>query len=155
SGQYNVGVPGGLREEEIDHTKKLELFESLAYEVTVGQRDDRVEADREQSFDFTAVNRLHDFHRRVTGLRNLVRRDAPNLRDVPARFWIGDLSLARQLIAFLSMFASALAVSLAGDHDATGAFSADVSGCETEIDQSQNVLDTFGMMFNPAGMHRE
>ena len=36
--------------------------------------------------------------------------------------------LAGQLIALLAVFASTLAVSLARDHDAAGAFAADIAG---------------------------
>ena len=53
------------------------------------------------AFDLAAMDRLHDLHGSVAGLRDLVGLNAPDLGDVLARLRIGDRALAGQLIAFL------------------------------------------------------
>ena len=66
AGQNDVGVVRGFRQEEIDHAEELQLLQRLAREVRIGQRDQRIEADRKQPFDFAAVDRVHDFLRRCS-----------------------------------------------------------------------------------------
>ena len=58
--QYDVGVTRGLGQEEIDRDVEFEFLERLARCMSVGQRDERVEADRDQPLDFAAMDRLHD-----------------------------------------------------------------------------------------------
>ena len=48
AGQHHIGMRGGLGEEEVDHAEKFELLQGLAREIRVGQRDQRIEADRKQ-----------------------------------------------------------------------------------------------------------
>ena len=91
AGQHDVGMLRGLREEEVDDAEELELLQRLAREVGVGQRDQRVEADREQPLDLAAVNRVHDLDRAVA------RRRASSSGEMPqtpatccARGRIGD-----------------------------------------------------------------
>src|SRR5438093_1403082 len=50
------------------------------------------------------------------------------------------------------MFASALAIALSRDHDAPGAFAADISSCQAQIDQPEDILDPLGMMLQSAGV---
>ena len=45
AGQHDVGVPGGLVQEEVDRDVELQLLQHPPDEVVVGQRDQRVEAD--------------------------------------------------------------------------------------------------------------
>src|SRR5262245_58256497 len=150
AGQDDVGVMRGLGEKEVDHAEELEPFEGLTGEVRVWQRNERVEADRQQAFDLAAVDRFHDFHRRVAGTRNLLGRDAPHLRDVRASRRIVDRALAGQLIALLSVLAAALPVALAGDHRRTAALAAEMTRREAEIDHGRAVLDAFRMMLETA-----
>ena len=102
-----------------------------------------------------AVNRLHDFDCGVSGLRNLVRLDAPDFGHMFSRFRIRYGALAGQLIALLSVFASALAIALAGDHGAARAFPADVAGRQAYVDQRKNVFHTLRLMLDAARMKRE
>ena len=48
-------------QEEIYRHVKLQLFQSLPDEVVVGQRNQRVETQRKQSFDFAAINFANQF----------------------------------------------------------------------------------------------
>ena len=131
-------------------TPKNSSFSSASrVKFGVGQRDQRVEADRKQRLDLAAVDRVHDLHARCSpACGSLVGRDAPDLGDVLARRRIGDGPLAGQLIALLAVLAAALAVALAGDHDAAGAFAADVAGGEAEVDHRQAVLDALGVVLD-------
>ena len=88
------------------------------------------------------MNRFHDFHRGIAGLRNPLGLNAPDLRHMFSRFRIRYGSLSGQLIALLAVFASALTIALAGDHDAAGAFPADVAGSQTYIDQCEHIFHT-------------
>ena len=72
-----------------------------------------------------------------------------------SRFRIGDRSLARQLVALLSVLAAALAVALPGDHRAARAFAADVAGREADVDEREAVLDALGLMLEPARVQRD
>src|SRR5262249_57494627 len=69
------------------------------------------------------------------------------------RFGIADGTLAGKLVALLPVFASTLAVALACDHGATGPFAADITGCETQIDQCKTVLHSFCLMLDAARVH--
>ena len=88
----------------------------------------------------------------IAGLGKLVGFDAPHFADVTPRLRITDRSLARQLIAFLPVLPSALAVALAGDHDAACAFTADVAGCHAKVDEAQDIFDALGVVLQAAGM---
>ena len=54
AGQHDVGMRRGFRKEEIDDAEELQLLQRFAREIGVGQRDQRVEADREQPLDLAA-----------------------------------------------------------------------------------------------------
>ena len=54
AGQHDVGVPGGVVEEEVDGGVELELLEAARDEGVVRQRHLRVEADRQQALDLAA-----------------------------------------------------------------------------------------------------
>ena len=81
-------------------------------------------------------------------LRKLGFGDAPEVRDEFAMFRILDVARARQLIAALAVFASALTVALAGDGSVAAAGLADASGCQHEIDVGETVLDALGVMLD-------
>jgi hypothetical protein len=71
-----------------------------------------------------------------------------------ARGGIGELSLARKLIAFLSVLAPTLAVALAGDHRRAAAFAPDMAGGEHDIDHGKTVFHALRLMFEPTRVHR-
>src|ERR1051326_2544957 len=98
------------------------------------------------------MDRVHDLDRRVSGLRDLAGLNAPDSRDVFAAGRIGNMPLPGELIAFLAVFAATLAISLAGDHIGSRAFSPDVAGGETEVDHREAIFHAVRMVFHAAGM---
>ena len=101
------------------------------------------------------MNRFHDLHRRIAGLWNFVRRDAPDPCRVGAGLGIVDGALTGKLIALLAVLAPPLSVTLTRDHGATRPFTADISGSQAEIDQRQTVFDTFGLVLDAASMKND
>ena len=85
AGQHDVGVVGGLGQEEVDDGVELEPVERLGGEVGVGRRDGRVEADRQQPLDLPGVDRLDDLLRRDALARDLRLVAAPHRRRCAAR----------------------------------------------------------------------
>src|SRR5215204_6222886 len=69
-------------------------------------------------------------------------------------FRIQDRTLAGKLIRFLTMLASALAVTLAGDRAVTAAGRAYVACSQNQVDVGEDVIDTVRVMFNAASMHQ-
>src|SRR5262245_34981504 len=65
---------------------------------------------------------------------------------------IADRALSRQLVAFLAVFPTPLAVALPGDHHASGAFSAEIARGQAEVDQGEYVLNTLGLVLDSAGV---
>ena len=116
------------------------------------QRDQGIEADGEQALDLAPMDGVHDLDGGVAGAGQVVRRDAPDAGDVLARRGVGEAALARQLVALLAVLAAALAVALAGDHDAAGAFPPDVSGGERNGADGFAVLDALGVVLDAAGV---
>src|ERR1017187_7579857 len=113
-GQNHIRVLRRFGKKEIDGAEEFQLIEGLAREVRVRKRYHGIEACAQKRFDLTFVDRVHDFLRAVTRLRQFIRLDSPDPRHVLARGRIGELSLPRQLVALLSVFASALPIALAG-----------------------------------------
>jgi hypothetical protein len=64
---------GGFRKEEIDHTEKFQAFQRFAREVGIRQRNQRLEANTEQAFDFAAMNGVHDLDCGIAWPGQLVR----------------------------------------------------------------------------------
>ena len=153
TGQRIVRVRRRFRKEEVDDAKKLELLHGFAGEVGIRQGHQRVEADGKQPFDFAAVNGVHDFDRGVAGLRQIIRRDPPDSGYVRTRCGIGEASLTGQLVALLSVFATALTIALTGHHNRSGAFAANIAGSQRDGDYRLAILDTFGVVFQSTGMH--
>ncbi len=110
---------------------------------------------REQTFDFAAVDCVHDFLGAVAWLGKFFRLDAPDAGYVFTGRRIGERTLTWKLVAFLPMLASTLAVSLAGNHRWPGTFAADVAGGKSDIDHRQTVLYAFGLMLQSAGVHHD
>ena len=142
----DVGMMRSFRQKEIDDAEVFQLRQRFAREVRVGERNKRVEAQREQSFDFAAVDGVHNLLRAVARLGKFFGLDAPDAGNVLASGRIGQGSLTGKLVTFLSMLTPALAVSLAGDHRGASALAPDVSGGESNVDHSQAILHTLGLM---------
>src|SRR5512140_1472021 len=105
----------GLRQEEVDRDVEVEPLERLAGEGGVGKRDQRVEADREQPADLAAVDQLDDLGGGRAPSRQTLDRDMPLRGHVCPMLRVLDVARARELVAPLSVLASALAVALPGD----------------------------------------
>src|SRR5581483_1978037 len=101
AGQHEVGVARGLGEEEVDRDEEVGSLERLAREALVGQRDERVEAEREEAADLAPVQHLHDLRRGRALPRDALLRDAPEPRDVRAVLGVLDVARARELVAAL------------------------------------------------------
>src|SRR6202030_4590532 len=101
------------------------------------------------------MNRFHDLHGGIAGLRDFFRGDTPDLRRVCTGFRIADGSLTGKLVAFLAVFAATLPISLAGDHRAARAFPANISGCEAQVNQRRTVFDAFGLVLDTAGVKND
>src|SRR5580693_2148520 len=96
------------------------------------------------------MNRFHDLYGGIAGLRNVFRRDAPDLCRVCAGFRVADGSLTGKLVAFLAVFAATLPISLPGDHRAARAFPANISGRKAQVNQRRTVFDAFGLVLDTA-----
>src|SRR5690349_20117184 len=95
---------------------------------------------------------LHDFDRRVSGSRKLSLIDSPNTGNIAPSLRICNRTSSGELVALLSVLASALTVALAGDHHAAGCFASEISGRKKEVHHGEAVLDAFRMVFDTAGV---
>ena len=155
AGQHHVGVVRGLGQEEVDDAEELQLLERLGrVKPASGRETSGLKQIESSALDLAAVDGLHDLHRGEPGLRDLLRRDAPDARHVLARRGIGDRALAGELVALLAVLAAALAVALAGDHDAARALAADVAGGQAQVDHGEAVLDALRLVLDAAGVQR-
>src|SRR6478735_7744225 len=111
--QHDVRVPGRVVEEKIDSGVELQLLETARDEGVVRQRHLRVEADREQTFDLTAIDLAEQFIGINAGAGQLLLIDPPDSGDVAPMLRVADVAPAGELIALLSVFATALAIRLA------------------------------------------
>ena len=68
---------------------------------------------------------------------------------------VRDVARARQLIAFLSLLARALAVALAGDHGVAAAFTADSPAGDYQVDGGNAVVHAFAVVLDAARMQQE
>ncbi len=154
-GKDDVGMPGRLVEEEIDGDVELQFLQHPLDEVAVRQRHLGVEADAEQAADFAAVDLAEDLVGVHAAVRQFRRIDAPHLGDVGAVLRVLDVAAAGQLIALLAVFASALAVALAGDGGVAAALAADAAGRQHHVDGAETVLDAVRVMLDAAGVQEE
>src|SRR5262249_28268421 len=110
--QDNVGVMRRFIQEEVYRHVKFQFVEGLRDEIIVRQRDLRVEAYRQQTFDLAAI----DFADQLVGVHaragHLFFVNAPDFRYISAVLWIVNVARAGQLIAFLAVLAPALPVAL-------------------------------------------
>ena len=148
-------MTGRLVEEEIDGDVEIQLVEHTADEVVVRQRHLGVEADTKQAAHFAAI----DLAENLVGIDarpgQLVRLDAPDLGDVGAMFRLGDVASAGELIALLTVLASALTVALAGDRRIAAAGPADAPRSENHVDRPEDVLDAVAVMLDAARVQQK
>src|ERR1051326_8933371 len=76
AGENDIGVGRGFREEEIDDAKEFQFFEGLTGERSFRKRNQWIETDGKQTFDFAGVNGVHDLDSAIAGLGQLFRRNA-------------------------------------------------------------------------------
>src|SRR5215471_11570587 len=127
-------MTSGFAQEEIDAREELELLQRGTRTVRIGDRDERIEADRKQPLDLAAFNGVNDLARGQSLLREVRFGNAPEVCDELSMFRLVDVPSARELIAALAMLASALAIALAGDCAVTATRLADAAAGEDEID---------------------
>src|SRR5579864_4997102 len=144
--EYHVGVVSSLRKKEINHTKEFQLRQCLAGEVRIRKRHKWIEAHGKQSLNLAAVDGFHDLFGAVARLGKFFRPNAPDAGNVFASGWVRERSLAGKLVALLSMLASTLAVSLAGNHRRTRTLAPNISRSKSNVEHSQAVFHAFGLM---------
>ena len=135
--------------------KNSRRLEGFADEVAVGQRHRRVEAEEQQALDAAVVDRFEQRHGRQSGMRDGGFLDAPHAGDVFPVRRVLEVARARQLIAFLSLLARALAVALAGDHRVAAAFAPDAARGHHQVDGGHAVLDALRVVLDAAGVQQE
>ena len=81
AGRIDVGIDGGLGEEEVLHHEMLEVRERLARVVEIGVRHRRVFALDVHALDLVGVDRVHDLDDGQALLR--IELDAPALSTLP------------------------------------------------------------------------
>src|SRR5437660_3434169 len=101
------------------------------------------------------MNGLEELHHGETFVRNAFFRHAPDFGNVGAVLRVLDVTRSGKLVAVLSLLASALAVTLAGDHGVTAAFEANTSGSGYEVDGGHAILHTLGMVLDTARVQQE
>src|SRR5262249_11460031 len=69
SRQHDIGMTRGLGKKEINTSEELELVERSTRAIGVWNRNQRIEADRQQAPDFSFFNSVEDFARRQTCVR--------------------------------------------------------------------------------------
>ena len=153
-GQDDVGVVTGLRQEEVDHGVELQPVERLGGEVGIRGRHGRVEADRQQPLDLAGVDRLDDLlgGNALAGDLRLVA--SPHRGDVGAVLGVGDVAVARQLVALVAVLAAALAVALTGDRRHAATRLAELAGGQPEVDRRDDVVDALGVLLDAAGVEQ-
>src|SRR5690606_7501497 len=105
--QYDVRQQGRLRQEEVEDHVQVQSGEDAPGARLVGPGDDRVGAQVENAADLAGLHQLQLLEDRHARRRNLGRVDAPDRGDVLDRSGVGEETLARQLVAFLPVFATA------------------------------------------------
>ena len=149
-GKHDVGVPRRVVEEEIDGGVELELLQAARDERVVGQRDLRVEADRESALDLARVDLAEQLVGVDAGPGQVLFVDAPDAGDVAAMLRVADVAPAGQLIAFLPVLAPALSVGLADDGAVAALRFADSARREDQIDRAERVLDAVRVVLDAA-----
>src|SRR5690606_21133179 len=130
---------GSFVQEEVNRHIKLQFLQGLPHHVVVGQRNYRIKADGDQPLDFSAMNGFYYFVGRKPLARHIFLIYAPYAGDVFPVFGVGNIAVAGELVAFVSVFASALSVALSGDGTiATIGFSYS-SGSQHQINAPQYI----------------
>ena len=153
--QHDVGVAGGVVEEEIDRGVELQLLETPRHEVVVGQRHFRIETDRNQSLDLAGVDLAEHLVGVYAGPRQFRFVDPPDAADVTPVLRVRDVAPARKLIALLAVLAPALAVGLADDGAVAAVGTADTPGRKHQIDRAKRVLHAVRVVLDAAGMEQK
>src|SRR5262249_39989271 len=153
--QHKIRVLRCFTEKEIDRDKEFQLFEHLANKSVIRKGYNRIKADRKKTADFIRFDFPEHLIAIDTRGRHFLFGDSPNVCDVGAVFGIGNVASPRKLIAFLSVFAASLAISLPRDGGVSASGSADPARGEHDVDGAQNVLNAVRVMLNSAGVHQK
>src|SRR5262245_54391845 len=155
AGQDDVGVTRRVVQEEIDRRVELQLVETASDEVVVGERDLRIEADRQQPFDFAAIDLAEHLVGIDTWSGQLAFLNAPDAGNVAAMLGIGDVTPPGQLIALLPVLTTALAIRLTDDGAVAALGLADAARGEDEVDGAERVLHAVGVMLDASSVEQE
>src|ERR1051326_1616452 len=155
AGENDVGMLRGLAEEEVDDDEELELLERARDESVVGERDLRVEADRQEALDLAGVDLSHQLVAVDARLRQLLGLHAPDAGDVLAVRGVHDVAPAGELVALLPVLAAALAVALADDGAVRAVRPADAPRGENDVDRGEAVLHAVRVVLDAARVHEE
>ena len=148
-------MPRRLVEEEVDGHVEIEFLQGAGDEGVVGQRHLGIEAQRQQTADFAAVDLAKDLVGVHTGVGQFLGIDAPDTGDVGAVFGVFDVAHTGKLVALLAVFAAALAVGLSGDGAVAAALAADAPGGQYHVDRPEHVLHALAVMLDAASVHQK
>ena len=149
--QHDVGDGRRLRQEEVTDDEQVERAQAARDAAGVGCGDDRVGADHEQpAWSVARAERVEQFEGRKSRLREIGGVDAPHGRDVGAGLQVAQRAIARQLVGFLSVFASALAVALPREAAEPAAAAADLPERERDVDEGERVGHALRLLFSSA-----
>jgi hypothetical protein len=154
-GENDVCVVRGFVEEKINRAVEFQFLQRLADHVVVGQRDDRIEANRDEPFDLASVDRLHELIRGEPFSRQLFFLDPPDLADVTPMLGVFDVPVAWELVALVAVLASALAIALTGNRSVAAIWLANAAGGEHQINAGAHVLHSLGLVLDTARMHEK
>jgi hypothetical protein len=110
--QNDVGVLRRFVQKEIDRHIEIEFFEHARDELIVRQRNFRIEAEREQAANFAPVDLAEQFVGIHARPRQFRFGNVPDFRDELPVVRVRNVARAGQLVALLTVFASALTVAL-------------------------------------------
>src|SRR6185369_15485258 len=145
----------GLAQKEVDRHEELELLQRSRDEAVVGQRDFRVETNRQQPADFASIDLAKDLIGVDAGFGNLIRVYAPDFRDISAMLWIAHVARAGKLIALLAVLASTLPVALSGDGRVAAALASNASRSQHDVDRPKHILHSVTVMFDTTCVKQE
>src|SRR5690606_34443928 len=134
---------------------KLKFLQCLPYVSVVRKGNQRIEADGDQSLDLAPVDGIDLLIGGDPFSGHVFFIDSPDPGYVLSVFRICDVAVPRQLVTFVSVFPSPLAISLPGDGAVTAVRSSDPTCCQHQVDAAAHVLHPFGMVFYSSGMQKE
>ena len=149
--QDEVGLGGGLGEEEVADHQEVQAPQAGDHGVGVRRGNRHVGAVHEEAADAVGLSqRLQQLYGGQARAGNERFRDAPHGGHVGAGGGIGDLAVAGELVRFLAVFAAALAVALAGERAVAAACGAGEAQQQGEVDGGGGGVRAVDVLFHAA-----